>query len=117
MDINHLTLLGRLTRDPDLTHTSKDTAIVNFSIAVNRYFKSGGEQKQEVSFVDCKMFGPRAEVFAEHLAKGRRVLIVGRLSQEKWQDKDGNNRSKMVVVAENFDFVDARQQEPQAAGA
>ena len=84
-----------------------DMAICNISIAVNRSWKDGqiGEKKEETSFVEVTIFGKRGEAFAQYHSKGDRALIDGHLRQDKWQDKEtGANRSKLYVVADNWEF-------------
>lgn len=106
---NKVLLMGNLTRDPELKRTSNDMAVAQLSIASNRRYKDKmGELKEETTFVDCEAWGKTAETMAKYLAKGRPVFVEGRLKLDQWQDKDGNNRSKLKVVIENFQFVDSR---------
>ena len=103
---NKVLLMGNLTRDPELKRTSSDMAVAQLSIASNRRYKDKmGELKEETTFVDCEAWGKTAETMAKYLAKGRPVFVEGRLKLDQWQDKDGNNRSKLKVVIENFQFV------------
>lgn len=106
---NKVLLMGNLTRDPELKRTSTDMAVAQIGIAVNRKYKDKeGNLKEETTFVDCEVWGKTAETMAKYLAKGRPVFIEGRLKLDQWQDKDGNNRSKLKVVVESFQFVDSR---------
>ncbi len=106
---NKVLLMGNLTRDPELKRTSNDMAVAQISIAVNRRFKDRtGEQREETTYVDCESWGKTAETMAKYLAKGRPVFVEGRLKLDQWQDKDGNNRSKLKVVIDNFQFVDSK---------
>jgi len=122
---NKVILMGNLTRDIEIRHTSGNTAVGNFGIAVNRKFKTqAGEQREEVAFVDCEAWGRTAEVMSQYLSKGRAVLIDGRLKLDQWEDKDGGKRSKLAVVVENFQFVDSGGDQgerqdltPKSAGA
>ena len=108
--VNSVQLLGRLTKDPELVQTPTGTSIVNLSLALNRqYTTSQGEKKEETTFVDVKMFGPRAEVLNDHVAKGQRIFVEGRLNMERWQTADNQNRQRLVVIAEKFNFVDKRE--------
>ena len=75
---------------------------------MNRQYRAGDENREETTFVDCEAWGRTAEVMHQYLAKGRPVLVEGRLKLDQWQDRDGNNRSKLKVVVENFQFVDSR---------
>ena len=101
--------MGNLTRDPELKRTSSDMAVAQVSIAVNRQYKDrNGEQVKETTFVDCEAWGRTAEVMAQYLSKGKSVFVEGRLKLDQWQDKDGNNRSKLKVVIEKFEFIDSK---------
>tara|TARA_A100000171_G_scaffold53094_1_gene76767 strand:+ start:7299 stop:7763 length:465 start_codon:yes stop_codon:yes gene_type:complete len=108
---NKVMLMGNLTRDVEIRHTGSNTAVGNFGIAVNRRYKTqSGEQREEVTFVDCEAWGRTAEVMSQYLSKGRSVFIEGRLKLDQWEDKNGGGkRSKLSVVVENFQFVDSGQ--------
>ncbi|MDP6541394.1 MAG: single-stranded DNA-binding protein [Phycisphaerales bacterium] len=106
---NKVLLMGNLTRDPQLKQTPTNMSVAEIGIACNRKFKSkDGEMREETTFVDCEAWGKTAETMAKYLSKGRPVFIEGRLKLDQWQDKDGNNRSKLRVVIENFQFIDSR---------
>ena len=106
---NKVLLMGNLTRDPELKRTSSDMAVAQIGMAVNRRYKDKtGEQREETTFVDCEAWGKTAETMAKYLSKGRPVFIEGRLKLDQWQDKDGNNRSKLKIVIDSFQFVDSR---------
>jgi single-strand DNA-binding protein len=108
-DYNKVLLMGNLTRDIELKFTPSNQPVANIGIAVNRRFRTKeGENREEVTFVDCEAWGRTAEVMKQYLAKGRPVFIEGRLKLDQWQDKDGTNRSKLRVVVENFQFIDSR---------
>ena len=108
--VNRVFLMGNLTRDVQLKHTANNTAIANFGIAVNRrYRNSNGENQEETTFVDCEAWARTAETMAKYLTKGRPVFVEGRLRLNEWQDRDGNKRSKLLVVVDTFTFVDSRQ--------
>ncbi len=115
---NKVLLMGNLTRDIELKHTSSNQAVGNFGLAVNRKFKAGdGEWREEVTFVDCEVWGRTAENMAKYLQKGRPVFVEGRLKLDTWQDKnDGSNRSKMRVVIETFQFIDSRDSGGSSGG-
>ena len=109
-NVNKVFLMGNLTRDVQLKHTANNTAIANFGIAVNRrYRNSNGENQEETTFVDCEAWARTAETMAKYLTKGRPVFVEGRLRLNEWQDRDGNKRSKLLVVVDTFTFVDSRQ--------
>ena len=106
---NRVLLMGNLTRDPQLSYLPSNTPVVEIGLACNRRFKrQDGEQGEETLFVDCSAFGRQAEVINQYCRKGRPLFIEGRLKLSQWQDKDGNNRSKIRVVIENFQFIDSR---------
>ena len=108
---NKVILMGNLTRDPQVRYLSSGTAVTELGLAVNRswYDKQSQQRKEEVTFVDVTLWGRQAEVAGEYLAKGRSVLIEGRLQLDTWQDKDsGQNRSKLKVVGENMTMVGGR---------
>lgn len=107
---NRVLLMGNLTRDVEVRHTSQNMAIAKMGLAVNRKFKTqSGENREEVTFVDCDAFGRTAEVMAQYLRKGSPVFIEGRLKLDQWQDQQGNKRNKLFVVVESFQFVDSGQ--------
>ena len=108
-NFNKVFLMGNLTRDVEIRHTSSNTAVANFGIATNRRFKTqSGENRDETTFVDCEAWGRTAEVMGQYLAKGRPVFVEGRLKLDEWEDKNGGGkRSKLRVVVEKFEFVDS----------
>lgn len=103
-------IIGRLTRDPEVRYTQSNTAVCNFSVAVNRSYKtSGGEKKDEVSYFDCVAWGATGENIAKFYTKGRIIAIECEPRQETWQDKtDGSNRSKIVFNVNQFVFCDSK---------
>lgn len=105
-NLNKVLLMGNLTRDPELRFTSGNTAVGAISLAVNRRWKNqAGEQQEEVTFVDCEAWGKTAEVLNQYLKKGAPVFVEGRLKLDQWQDKEGQKRSRLKVVIENFQFL------------
>lgn len=109
-NVNKVLLMGNLTRDIEMRQFPSGGSVGKFTIAVNERYKDRNEQLQErVSFIDCEVFGRKAEVMAQYLGKGRPVFIEGRLRLDKWEDKkSGENRSKLKVVVDDFQFVDSR---------
>jgi len=104
--LNKILLMGNLTRDPQLSYTPNQTAVVDFGIAVNRRWKDqSGNDKEDVCFVDCRAFGKTAETINKYLVKGRPVFIEGRLTLDSWTAQDGSKRSKHRVTVENFQFL------------
>ena len=102
---NKVTLMGNLTRDPELRTTQNGNSVCNFSLAVNRTWRnSDGEQQEEVDFIDCVAWGKAGELIEQYTSKGRPLLVSGRLKQDTWE-QEGNKRSKLEVVVEDFNFV------------
>jgi single-strand DNA-binding protein len=107
---NKVILLGNLTREPQVRFTPSQTAVVEFGVATNRKWKGqDGQEHQEVCFVDCVMFGKRAEVIGKFFHKGTPIFIDGRLTFESWQAQDGTKKSKLKVTVENFEFVGVKK--------
>lgn len=107
---NKVMLMGNLTRDIELRHLpSSSQAVANLGLAVNRRFRTQeGEQREEVTFVDCEAWGKTAETMSTYLKKGRPVFIEGRLKLDTWE-KDGQKHSKLKVVVESFQFIDSKE--------
>ena len=116
---NKVILIGNLCRDPELKYTPKGTAVCKLSIAVNRKWKTeGGEEREEVTFVDIDAFGRQAETIGQYLKKGRPIMVEGRLKLDTWDDKTtGQKRSRLGVMLESFQFLDSGKQEEGAAPA
>lgn len=108
---NKVILMGNLTRDPELKYLPSGMAVANLGLAVNRVWtdRESGEKREEVSFVDLEAWGRTAETMNEYLQKGSPALVEGRLRQQRWETDDGQNRSRLVVVVERFEFVGGRQ--------
>ena len=106
---NKVIIMGNLTRDVELRQTPGNQTVANIGLAVNRSFQTReGERREETTFVDCEAWGRQAEVMAQYLSKGKPVFVEGRLKFDQWQDQQGQNRSKLKVVVENFQFVGGR---------
>jgi single-strand DNA-binding protein len=104
--LNKALLIGNLTRDPELRYTPQGAAVCEFAIAINRSFTSKtGEKKEEVSFIDIVTWARTAELCAEYLKKGRPVFVEGRLTQDRWEQPDGQKRSRIRVTAERVQFL------------
>ncbi len=105
---NRVILIGNLTRDPEVKYIPSGMAVAELGLAVNRYYndKSTNERKEETTFVDVTLWGRQAELAGEYLAKGRPVMIEGRLQLDTWEDKQsGQKRSKLRVVGETMQFL------------
>jgi single-strand DNA-binding protein len=110
--LNKVLLIGNLTRDPEVRMMSSGRPVCNFGLALNRNYKdSEGNKKEEVTFVDVECFGPRAEAVARFFSKGRPIFIEGRLKLDQWESKEGEKRSAIRVVLDNFEFVDSGRSE------
>jgi single-strand DNA-binding protein len=114
--LNHVFISGYVVRDPELRYIESGTALVSFAITVVRNYQQGGEWKKETSFVDVKCWGELAERASEQLGKGAKVVIQGRLQQERWETAEGGARSRMVIVADHVEVV-GQPKAKQAAGA
>jgi single-strand DNA-binding protein len=120
--LNEVRLIGNLTKDPDSRAAGSHT-IVSFSIAVNRKSKGAdGQATEEVSFFDCDAWNKTGDLVMQYCKKGRQVLVLGRLKQERWE-KDGQKRSKVKIIADNVQFLGAKPEgeagdggQPQEAG-
>ena len=106
-DLNHVTLIGRLTRDPELKQIG-ETAVARFSLAVGSSYKSNGEIKKEASFFDCEIWGKLADVLGEYASKGKQIAIAGKLKQETWDGQDGKKNSKIKIRVENFQLLGSK---------
>ena len=100
-------ITGNLTRDPELRTTPNGASVCSFSVAVNRVYRdSNGEQKEDVSFIDCSAWGKLGEMINQYAKKGSGVLVSGRLDQRSWEDKtSGQKRSRVEIVVEDFNFT------------
>jgi single-strand DNA-binding protein len=118
-NFNKVILAGNLTRDPEMRYTPKGTAVAKFGLAVNRKWKAEtGELKEEVTFVDIEAWSSQAETIGKYLKKGRPILLEGRLRYDSWDDKQTNQkRSRLVVVLDNFQFLDSGRTEAGTASA
>ncbi|MDR3191979.1 MAG: single-stranded DNA-binding protein [Treponema sp.] len=103
-DLNHVVLIGRLTRDAELKYTASGQAVCKFSIAVNRRRKNGDQWEDEANFFDIVLWGRQGESLNQYLVKGKMIGIEGELRQDRWQ-QDGQNRSKVEIVANNIQLL------------
>jgi len=103
---NKVLLLGNLTRDPQLSYTPSQTAVVDFGVATNRKWTGqDGSQREETCFVDCRAFGRTAENINKFFKKGKPMFLEGRLTFDAWTAQDGSKKSKLRVTVENFQFL------------
>ncbi|MBM4113562.1 MAG: single-stranded DNA-binding protein, partial [Phycisphaerae bacterium] len=113
-NFNKVILIGNLTRDVEVRAIAGGQSVSKFGLAVNRKFRTkDNEEREEVTFVDCEAWGRTGEVMSQYLRKGSPVFIEGRLRLDQWEDKEGQKRSQLRVVVENFQFIGAR---PEGGG-
>ena len=114
--LNHITIMGRLTRDPELRRTGSGVAVASFTVAVDRDFggRDGGEK--ETDFIDCVAWRQTGEFVSKYFTKGRMIVVSGRLQIRSWTDKDGNKRRTAEVVADNCYFGDSKREEGGSYG-
>jgi single-strand DNA-binding protein len=114
---NKVLLLGNLTRDVELKQIPSGQSVAQIGIAVNRRWRTKeGEDREEVTYVDCEAWGRQAEVIAQYMTKGKPIFIDGRLKLDTWEDKEGKKQSKLRVVIEEFQFVGGRDGGGESGG-
>lgn len=106
--LNHIVLMGRLTRDPELKHTQSGVAVVSFSIAVDRDFGTRDDGSKEVDFINITAWRNTAEFVSKYFSKGRMAVVSGRLQMRNWTDNNGQKRISAEVVADNVYFGDSK---------
>lgn len=112
---NRIILIGNLTKDPELRYTPNGAAVSTFRIAVNTRYKQGEDNKEETLFIDTVVFGKQAENCSQYLSKGSQVLVEGRLQERRWES-EGQQKSKVEVIAQNVRFI-SRKGGASPAGA
>lgn len=112
--LNHITLAGRLVRDPELRRTQNGTAVASFTLACERDFKNESGDR-EVDFIDCVAWRKTAELVSGYFTKGRMAAVSGRLQIRGWTDKDGNRRRTAEILVDNIYFGDSKPQAEDAA--
>ena len=106
-DLNNVVIIGRLTRDAELSYLQSGSAVANISIAVNRSVKQGEQWTSEANFFDVSLFGKQAETLKQYLLKGKQIAVQGALKQDRWE-KDGQKFSKVRIVANNIELLGGR---------
>ncbi len=114
--LNHINIMGRLVRDPELRSTQSGTSVASFTVAVDRDYQSGGSEKQ-TDFIECVAWRGTGEFVSKYFRKGSMIVVAGRLQSRKWQDREGNNRTNWEVNAESVYFGESRKEGPNAAQA
>ena len=107
--LNHIVIMGRLTRDPELRRTGTGVAVASFSVAVDRDFSGRDGGEKETDFIDCVAWRQTGEFVSKYFTKGRMIVVSGRLQIRSWTDKDGNKRRTAEVVADNCYFGDSKR--------
>ena len=114
--LNHIVIMGRLTRDPELRRTGSGVAVASFTVAVDRDFGKSESGEKETDFIDCVAWRQTGEFVSKYFTKGRMAVVSGRLQIRSWTDKDGNKRRTAEVVADNVYFGDSKR-EGEATGS
>jgi single-strand DNA-binding protein len=118
VSINKVMLAGNLTRKPEVRPIGNDKSVTSFGIAINKRYKAGnGEQREEVTFIDVEAWNKTGELVAQYLDKGSSCFIEGSLKLDQWDDKDGQKRSKLKVVADNVQFLSFKDKDGTAPAA
>ena len=107
--LNHVTIMGRLTRDPELRRTGSGVAVASFTVAVDRDFGKNENGEKETDFIDCVAWRQTGEFVSKYFTKGRMAVVSGRLQIRPWTDKDGNKRRTAEIVADNVYFGDSKR--------
>lgn len=109
--LNHITIMGRFTRDPELRRTGSGTAVASFTLAVDRDFSGKDNKEKETDFIDCVAWRNTGEFVSKYFTKGRMAVVSGRLQIRAYTDKEGNKRRVAEVVVENVYFADSKKEE------
>ena len=109
--LNHITIMGRLTRDPELRRTGSGIAVTSFTVAVDRDFGKNENGEKETDFIDCVAWRQTGEFVSKYFTKGRMAVVSGRLQIRSWTDKEGNKRRTAEVVADNVYFGESKKPE------
>lgn len=116
--LNHITVMGRLTRDPEMRRTGSGISVANFTLAVDRDFADKQSGQKETDFVDCVAWRQTADFVGKYFRKGNMMAVSGRLQSRKWTDKDGNKRTSWEVQADNVYFAESKNSaQSQSGGA
>ena len=107
--LNHIIIMGRLTRDPELRRTGSGVAVASFTLAVDRDFANRDGGERETDFIDCVAWRQTGEFVSKYFTKGRMAVVSGRLQIRNWTDKDGNKRRSAEVIADNVYFGDSKK--------
>ena len=111
--LNHIVLMGRLTRDPEIRHTQADVPVASFTLAVDRDYSQRGTNERQTDFIDIVAWRSTAEFVGKYFTKGQLVAVSGRLQIRDWTDNNGGKRRNAEVVADNVYFAESRRDKPQ----
>lgn len=114
--LNTITIMGRLTRNPELRRTGSGIAVASFTVAVDRDFASQESGKRETDFIDCVAWRQTGEFVSKYFNKGKMIVVKGRLEIRNWTDKDGNKRRSAEVIAENCYFAESKRENGDTEG-
>ena len=114
--LNHITIMGRLTRDVELRRTGSGTAVASFTVAVDRDY-SGKDSEKKTDFIDCVAWRQTGEFISKYFTKGRMIVVDGRLEMRDWTDKEGNKRRSAEVIVENAYFGDSKRDGDSQGGS
>ena len=115
--LNHIVIMGRLTRDPELRRTGSGVAVASFTVAVDRDFGSRESGERETDFIDCVAWRQTGQFVSKYFTKGRMAVVSGRLQIRNWTDKEGNKRRTAEIVADNVYFGDSKRDGESAPAA
>ena len=107
--LNHITIMGRLTRDPELRRTGSGIAVASFRVAVDRDYQPKDGSERKTDFIDCVAWRQTGEFISKYFTKGRMIVVDGRLEMRDWTDKDGNKRTSAEIMVENAYFGDSKR--------
>lgn len=113
--LNHITIMGRLTRDPELRRTGSGLAVASFTVAVDRDWPNKETGEKETDFIDCVAWRQTGEFVSKYFTKGSMIVVSGRLQIRSWVDKDGNKRKTAEIVADNVYFGESKKKDTQSS--
>ncbi len=114
--LNHIVIMGRLTRDPELRTTSSGISVTSFTVAVDRDFGGRDGAERQTDFIDCVAWRATGEFVSKYFHKGSMIVVSGRLQSRKWKDKDDNNRTNWEINADNVYFGESRRDSEANSG-
>lgn len=116
MSLNHIIVMGRLTKDPEIRYTQSQTPVASFTLACDRDYQQGGSERQ-TDFIDCTAWRQTAEFVSKYFTRGSMAVVSGRLQIRDWTDREGNKRKSAEIVADNIYFGEAKRRDTDAPTA